>query len=100
MELDQHTIQTLSCDISVRPKDAAGIAEMCPFVKSTELINDQLAIIFDVAVNKAIESFVAAEKTCCTSLEWNITTVAGQIKLTIGGTPEQLTVVQSWFQSA
>ncbi len=37
MDLDDKSLKTLACDISVRPSDAAGIADVLPYVRGKKV---------------------------------------------------------------
>jgi hypothetical protein len=100
MQLDDETIKTLSCDIAVRPRDAAGVQEVMAFLLSVQNLGSSLRLSFDKRGAQTVESFVAAEKLCCTGLKWELTPHSDQIELNISASPDQLTAVQRWFATA
>lgn len=97
MDLDEKTLSVLACNISVRPRNAAGIAELIPFVDSVQNLGNRLAIDFETAGLSAVESFVNAERLCCTGLTWDLVPGINGVQLTITGTIEQVSMIKTWF---
>jgi hypothetical protein len=97
MQLNEKTLETLSCDIAVRPSNAAGISEIMPFLLRVQTAEDAVIIDFDVAGKEAVASFVAAEQKCCTTLLWTLSNHDHILQLRIGGTQEQLSIIELWF---
>jgi len=100
MDLDDHSLQALSCDISIRPRDAAGIAELLPFVRTANNDGDKVIVYFDEAGKAVVESFVSAERLCCTGLTWELESTDNQLKLTVTGTKERVSIIKEWFDPA
>jgi len=98
MELDDKSLQILACDISVRPENAAGVADVLPFILTTTINDPHLVISFERDCKHVIESFVAAERLCCTGLNWDLIESEDALKLVVTGTSEQLAVCQQWFK--
>ena len=98
MELDDETLHTLACDISIRPRNAAGIAELLPFLRSAKTDNNKVIILFDEAGNAALESFVGAERLCCTGLTWELAAIESGMQLTVTGNLEQVSIIKKWFE--
>jgi hypothetical protein len=99
MELSDEDRGTLSCDISVRPRDAAGIAELLPYVRDLQTDTESVNVCFDLSGQKNVESFVAAERLCCTELIWTLEQQEHILHLQIEGTPAQLQVIEGWFKT-
>ncbi len=66
MDLDDKSLKTLACDISVRPSNAAGIADALPYVRSKKVNGNIVIVEFDEAGKAVVESFIDAERLCCT----------------------------------
>jgi hypothetical protein len=98
MALTEKQIEILACDIAIRPRDAAGIAQLLPHIQGVRLENEQLMVSMSVNAKALVESFVNAERQCCTALSWQAINGATKVQLLIGGTPSQLKVVRSWFE--
>jgi putative N-acetylmannosamine-6-phosphate epimerase len=98
MELTEKQIEILACDIAVRPRDAAGIAELLPYIQEVRVENEKLMASMSVDAKALVESFVNAERQCCTALSWQTINDDTQVQLLIGGTASQLKVVRSWFE--
>ena len=88
MELDEKSLRILSCDISVRPGVAAGIAEVLPYVLSVKTDDNSVLVEFDEAGVAAVQSFVAAERLCCNSLTWELAHLQDGLQLRVMGVPE------------
>lgn len=97
MDLDEKTLNVLACNISVRPLDAAGIAELIPYVRSVQNLGNRLAIDFETAGLSAVDSFVSAERLCCTGITWELVPGGNGVQLTITGTMEQVSMIKTWF---
>lgn len=100
MELDDESLHTLSCDISIRPRNAAGIVELLPFVRTARSDADKVIVHFDQAGEGSVNSFVNAERLCCAGLTWELTTVENGLQLTVAGTTEQVSIIKQWFNRA
>ncbi len=98
MDLDKNTLTVLACDISVRPAANAGIDDLLNHVLSVRMTSNKLTVEFDIAGTAALLSFVEAERMCCTTLTWNIVESAASVQLNVEGTPDQLGVINLWFQ--
>jgi hypothetical protein len=98
MELDKESIDILSCDISTRPKEAAGVADLMPYLLSLKRDGNIVLVDFDCAAKELVHSFVRAEKLCCTGLEWRILDCEFNLRLTVEGTSAQANVVERWFE--
>lgn len=97
MEIDKETASILSCDISIRPPDAAGISELMPYVRKVQRELDNVTISFDASAGEALSSFVDAERLCCASLTWLLKEEYELVNLQIVGSEEQLLTVERWF---
>jgi|ERR1700733_5849226 len=98
MELDEQSLRVLSCDIEVRPRNAAGIEHLLPYLVKMEEHGDTLLVDFDTGGADLVESFVAAERLCCTELTWAITRTPDLLQIAIGGKPEQTALLKQWFE--
>lgn len=98
MELDDETLHALACDISIRPRNAAGIAELLPLLRSARTDNNKVIVLFDEAGKAALESFVSAERLCCTGLTWDLATIGSCVQLTVVGNIEQISIIKKWFE--
>jgi len=98
MDLDDKALKILVCDLGVRPANAAGITEVIPFVRSKKVQGNTVIIDFDEAGKGVVQSFIDAERLCCSELTWSVTAVKGRIRLRIAGTSEQAVVVSRWFE--
>lgn len=97
MELEDNEIEILACDIAIRPRDAAGYADLLPYVREMKLDGGRLTVAIEASGKQAVESFVNAERQCCTGLTWQIEDARALIHLIVGGKANQLQVVKSWF---
>lgn len=97
MDLSDDAIAILSCDISVRPRDAAGIAELLPYVRDLRTDAESVNLSFDLSGQKIAESFVTAEQLCCTGLTWTLEQEEHSLLLRIKGTPAQVLLIEKWF---
>jgi hypothetical protein len=100
MELDDKSLHVLSCDIAIRPSAAAGIAELVPFVRIAKNDGAKVIVHFDIAGKDVVESFVRAERLCCTGLTWELVASETLLQLTVTGTTEQVSIVNKWFDPA
>jgi hypothetical protein len=97
MEIDKETARILSCDMSIRPPDAAGISELVPYVRRVQRELETVTIFFDASVGEALNSFVEAERLCCGGLNWLLQRDEKLIQLRIAGNEEQLATIESWL---
>jgi hypothetical protein len=97
LELDEKSLHTLSCDIAVRPRDAAGISHLAPFICKVEANDSEVIVESKKTGKESVESFVAAERLCCTGLTWTVEDGEDVLRLIISGTAEQMSVVKEWF---
>jgi hypothetical protein len=97
LELDEQSLHVLSCDIEVRPRDAAGIEELLPYLRKIETVNGDVLVYFEMAGAAALESFVDAERLCCTGLTWKLGSTDDLLQLIVGGTPDQTALIKQWF---
>jgi hypothetical protein len=100
MELDDAALHVLSCDISIRPRNAAGIAEVLPYVRNLRVDGNKVIVHFDEAGKMLVESFVKAERLCCTDLTWELANPETRLELTIQGTSEQVSIIENWFEDS
>lgn len=99
MEINEETARILSCDISVRPRNSAGISELLPYVRAIHRDGQSLTVTFDASGGDAVNSFVDAERQCCTGLTWNLNSDDACLDLRINGTEDQLAVIENWFET-
>ncbi len=99
MDLDDNSLKILACDISIRPGNAAGIADVLPYVRSKKVECNTVVIDFEEAGKSVVESFLEAERLCCTGLTWELSNANSRLRLRIAGTIEQITVIEQWFKS-
>ena len=99
MELDEKSLHILSCDIAVRPRDAAGISHLVPFICKVEANESEVMVEFNKEGKEFVDSFVAAERLCCTGLKWTIEEGADVLRLIVGGSADQITVIKEWFDT-
>ena len=88
-------LDALACTIDKRPAGAPGIFELEPFVTQVRREADSLIVGYTAQGSGTIEAFVAAERLCCNSIEWNLNT-AGTLR--IAATPEQTDVLAEVFR--
>lgn len=100
MELDEESLHVLSCDISSRPRNAAGITELLPFVRAVETDGDRVIVDFASDGRAALDSFVSAERICCTGLSWELAQMESHLRLIVTGTAAQVSVIKKWFELA
>lgn len=98
MELDDKSLHILSCDISIRQRNAAGIEDLLPFVCTAKTVGDSVTVLFDETGRVAVQSFVDAERLCCTGLSWELLPIGNQLQLTVKGTTEQVSIISGWFE--
>jgi hypothetical protein len=97
MNLDDKSLQILSCNTSIRPKDAAGIEEILPHLQNFKVDKNSAITEFHKAGLGALQAFTEAERRCCTDLTWELEITEDLLRLTITGTPEQVSVIKTWF---
>lgn len=97
MDLDDKALKVLACDIGVRPANAADITAVLPYIRSKKVQNHTVIIDFEEAGKSVVQSFIDAERMCCSELTWSVTTIKGRLRLRIAGTSEQAAVVSRWF---
>jgi len=97
MEIDENTARILSCDLSIRPRSAAGILDVMPHVREVRRELDAVVISLDVSGEEPLNSFVEAERLCCASLTWLLQRDEKLIQLRIAGNEDQLASIESWF---
>lgn len=100
MKLDDRSFHVLSCDISSRPRNAAGIEELLPFVRAVTHDTNRVIVDFVPDGQAASDSFLAAERLCCTGLTWELAQSQNQLQQVVAGTPEQLLLIKQWFEPA
>ena len=98
MELDDQALHVLSCDISIRPHNAAGIAEVLPYVRDLRAEGKMVIVHFDEAGKVLVESFVKAERLCCSNLTWELMSAENTLELTIQGNHNQVSIIKQWFE--
>jgi hypothetical protein len=97
MELDSRTLKILSCDIAARPNDAAGITDVLKHLISVKKESESLIAEFCISGKSDVCSFADAERTCCTSLSWDVVSLEDRVYLTIRGLPNQIEEIFTWF---
>jgi hypothetical protein len=100
MELDKQSAEILSCDITLRPPIAAGIAEVLPYVFNVRAHQGFVIVDFKLAGEIAVGSFIAAEQLCCDKLIWTLEQHNDFLRLRITGTEAQIAIVSGWFAAA
>ncbi len=98
MDLDEESQEVLSCNLAIRPRNAAGIQEILPFVHKVALDENNVIVVFDAAGKACIESFVSAERLCCTGITWDLHSVGDEMQLHVSGSSQQVTVIKQWFE--
>jgi hypothetical protein len=98
MDLDEKSLEVLSCNLVIRPRNAAGIQEILPFVSKVELDENKVIVDFDAAGKASIESFVSAERLCCTGITWDLRCIGNELRLHVSGTSQQVTIIKQWFE--
>jgi len=99
MELEEQTLEILSCDLAARPKNAAGIEDVQKHLISVKRESDSLVAVFRNSGKSDVRSFADAERSCCTTLSWEVIELEDQISLTIRGLPNQIDEVFTWFSN-
>jgi hypothetical protein len=97
MNISDELAQKLSCDISSRPGDAAGISELQEHVSSVKRDDDGVTVSFHPCAENFVNSFVEAERLCCTTLSWTVRRDEHFVYLGVTGTKDQLEIVEHWF---
>lgn len=98
LELDDKSLEVLSCDLTVRPRNAAGIQEVLPFVRKIKVDENKVIVEFDSAGRPSIDSFVSAERLCCTGLTWDLVSIGNELQLSVSGTSQQVLIIKQWFE--
>ncbi|PZM77149.1 MAG: hypothetical protein DKT66_28330 [Candidatus Melainabacteria bacterium] len=98
MVLSVEEAAILFCNIQIRPRNSASIKQLIPFVKSNEIQENTVSVTFPKNVREELQSFVAAERLCCSSLVWDILDEDKNIVLKVAGNKEQAAVVFAWFE--
>jgi hypothetical protein len=97
-DVDQRLLDTLACEIELRPSGAPGIESIASAVTNTRRHGEgSLTVSFDPRVSQDLEAFVAAEQQCCASIGWSLDVHPDAARLTITASPEQADLLQQLF---
>ncbi len=84
MEKNESPIQAvLGCEIASRPPGAPGIADLLPYVKRVVRGKGIVSVDFRPEAAETVEAFVAAERLCCSGLDWRLHH-DDELRLTVG----------------
>jgi hypothetical protein len=96
---NDEALAVLACDIELRPREAPSIFDIAKFAQSRERSPGAITVRFARDGSDAVASFVAAERTCCSTIGWDLVRDPAVI-LTITATPEQLDAIEGLLRSA
>jgi hypothetical protein len=86
-------LAVLACDITLRPKDAPGIADIAAAVRSLDREPGALVLEFDPAARAVVAQLVEAERRCCAGIGWDLHLEPAP-RLRITATAEQLDIIE------
>src|SRR5947209_1185305 len=92
-------LETLACDLTVRPAGAPGIEVIARSVRGVRREAETVIIEFAPEAADAVAAFVDAERRCCADLTWNLAHDPAP-RLIIGATPNQLDGLEALFRSS
>jgi hypothetical protein len=96
---DQERLDTLACEIGVRPADAPQITDIIGAVRATTRAQDSLTVRFDTSAADAVAGFVAAEQLCCRDIHWDLIREP-ELTLRITAWPAALDVLEEMLAEA
>ena len=92
-EPTREILDTLACEIELRPREAPSLMDIAPFVRSRDRDADAITVVFDPAAADQLERFAAAERTCCSRIGWHVEREPAVV-LRITATREQLDAIE------
>jgi hypothetical protein len=95
-QLEEETLEALSCEIGRRPEDAPTFGDVIGRVKSVRRQDDSLIVQFDPAAADVVAAYAEAERQCCSTINWQLET-GPAVWLRISGTPMQIAALQEMF---
>ena len=94
---DVDLLEVVGCDIESRPQ-APGIGELTGRALAKVRSSESLRIEFPADAAQDVQEFAAAERVCCSGIEWHVT--AGEVVvLTIRAHSQALDVLEGAFYS-
>jgi hypothetical protein len=93
----QNPLEVLACDIELRPRGAPGVDQIADLVRSAHRRDGALILAFDQSASADVEAFAAAERQCCSTLCWEVRRSGDEVELSIGGSPEQVRLLERLF---
>ena len=95
-QLPDEALEALSCELDRRPKGSLTFGEVAGRVRSVQREDDLLVVQFDPAAAELVAAYAAAERQCCRTIDWRVEN-APTVRLVIGGTPTQVSVLEELF---
>jgi hypothetical protein len=92
---DGRVLETLACDIGLRPRGAPGFHDVAEAVRTVRRNDDELVVEYEPAAAGQLAELVAAERLCCASIDWRLEGAT----LRVRATPAQLDAVAEVVRS-
>jgi hypothetical protein len=89
-------LETLVCEWEQRPAGAATIADVLPSVWGVHRDGEILVVEFDTSAASTVAAFVDAERRCCSTIRWNLSSQP-IVQLRLTGTPNQIEALEQMF---
>src|SRR5262245_8177270 len=69
----EEQLEILACDLGKRPPDAPTIDAVTTYILAVSREDSAVVVTFDRSGAGTVEDFVEAERLCCPSLDWQLT---------------------------
>ena len=89
-------LEALACEWGQRPAGAPTTANVLPSVRSVTHVGAALVVEFEASAAPTVATFVDAERRCCSTIGWEMTTQP-VLRLRLSGTPSQLEALEQMF---
>jgi hypothetical protein len=93
----EDALAILACDLGARPPGAPGAEDIVHALVGATRSADTLALAFDPSAATDVEAFVAAERQCCSTLDWQVERLPHSTVVRIAAAPDQLDVLEQAF---
>ena len=101
---DPALLNTLSCEIGVRPAAAPHFGDVAPALRGVKREDGALLVDYDAKVADTLAAVVEAERLCCAELGWSVERPARTggdagtlVRLRVEGTADQLDALTAAF---
>ena len=95
MPLEENDLDTLSCEIALRPRGAPSLLEVVPAIRASRREPGALVVEFDGAAADTLAAAVEAERLCCAGIGWELE--REPLRLRIVAAPAQLDVFAAFL---